>query len=72
MDKFIELMAEVFEIETDKISADSRFREDLGEFSSLMGYAILVLIEDEYNYKMSVEEFLKCDTVQDLYDSINK
>ena len=67
MDKFIELVAEVFEAEPDEITMDTVFRQEIGGFSSLVGFALIVMMEDEYGVRVSVDEFLKCKTVGDLY-----
>lgn len=67
MDKFIELVAEVFEVEPDEITMDTVFRQDIEGFSSLVGFALIVMMEDEYGVRVSVDEFLKCKTVGDLY-----
>lgn len=68
MDKFIELVAEIFEVEPADISAETIFREEIEEFSSLVGFSLIVMMEDEYGVKISEDEFLKCKTVGDLYD----
>ena len=67
MDQFIELAAEVFEVEPDEISMDTVFREEIEDFSSLVGFALIVMMEDEYGVRVPVEEFLECKTVGDLY-----
>ena len=67
MDKFIELAAEVFEVEPEDISMDTVFREEIEDFSSLMGFSLIVMMEDEYGVRVPVEEFLECKTVGDLY-----
>ena len=67
MDKFIELVAEVFEVEPEKITMDTVFREEIEGFSSLVGFSLIVMMEDEYGVKVSVDEFLRCKTVGDLY-----
>ncbi|MDT3386355.1 MAG: acyl carrier protein [Bacteroidota bacterium] len=67
MDKFIELVAEVFEVEPEEITMDTVFREELGSFSSMIGFSLIVMMEDEYGVRVSVEDFLKCKTVGDLY-----
>lgn len=66
MDKFIELVAEVFEVEPEEITMDTVFRNMTG-FSSLVGFSLIVMMEDEYDVQVSVDEFLKCKTVGDLY-----
>lgn len=67
MDNFIELVAEVFEVEPEDVSMETVFREEIEDFSSLMGFSLIVMMEDEYGVKVSVEEFLECKTVGDLY-----
>ena len=67
MDQFIELVAEVFEVEPDDISMDTVFREEIEGFSSLVGFSLIVMMEDEYNVRVSVDEFLDCKTIGDLY-----
>lgn len=67
MDKFIELVAEVFEVEPEEITMDTVFREEIQGFSSLVGFSLIVMMEDEYGVRVSVNEFLKCKTVGDLY-----
>ena len=67
MDKFIELIAEIFEADPADISAGTVFREEIGGFSSLVGFSLIVMMEDEYGVKISEGEFLECRTVGDLY-----
>lgn len=67
MEKFIELVAEVFEVEPDEITMDTVFREEIEGFSSMIGFSLIVMMEDEYNVRVSVEEFLECKTIGDLY-----
>lgn len=67
MEKFLELAAEIFEVEPEDITMDTVFREEIEDFCSLMGFSLIVMMEDEYGVKVSVEEFLKCETVGDLY-----
>ena len=72
MEQFIDLVAEVFEVEPDEITMDTVFREDLGSFSSLVGFSLIVMMEDEYGVKVSVDEFLECQTIGDLYNKCVK
>lgn len=67
MEKFLELAAEVFEVEPDEISMDTVFREEIEDFSSLVGFSLIVMMEDEYGVRVPVEEFLECKTIGDLY-----
>ena len=67
MEKFLELVAEVFEVEPDEISMDTVFREEIEGFSSLVGFSLIVMMEDEYGVRVPVNEFLECKTIGDLY-----
>ena len=67
MEQFLELAAEVFEVEPDEISMNTDFREEIEGFSSMVGFSLIVMMEDEYGVKVSVDEFLQCKTVGDLY-----
>lgn len=67
MEKFLELVAEIFEVKPEDITMDTVFRDEIEDFGSMMGFSLLVMMEDEYGVNVSVEEFLKCKTVGDLY-----
>lgn len=69
MEKFLELMAEVYDVEVEQITMTSDIREIEG-FSSLVGFSIIVTIEDEYGVSISVPEFLACKTIADLYNKV--
>ena len=66
MQQFLELVAEIFEIELEEITMDTLFR-DLEDFSSMVGFSLIIMMEDEYGAKVSVDEFMECNTVGDLY-----
>lgn len=72
MEKFLELMAEIFEMEVDEISLNTEFREEVEDFNSLIGFSMIITIEEEYNVKITVAEFLKCKTLEDIYNKIIK
>ncbi len=67
MEKFLELAAEVFEVEPEDITMDTVFREEIEDFSSLVGFSLIVMMEDEYGVRVPVDEFLQCKTIGDLY-----
>ena len=71
MDKFLEEIADILEVEAEDISLDTDFREDIEDWGSMMGFSILVLLEDEYDIKLSIDEFLGCKTIGDLYDKVS-
>lgn len=67
MEQFLELVAEALEVEREEISMETDFREDIEDFSSLMGFSLIVMMEDEYGVQVTVEEFLNSHTIEDLY-----
>ena len=71
MQKFLELVAEIFEVEPEEIAMETVFR-DLDDFSSLVGFSLLVMMEDEYDVKVTVDEFMQCNTIGDLYQKCAK
>ena len=71
MENFLEQVADVFEVESDEITMDTVFR-DMEDFSSLVGFSLIVMMEDEYDVKVSVDEFMKCNTIGDLYNKCVK
>lgn len=66
MQQFLDLVAEIFEIEPEEITMDTVFR-DLEDFSSMVGFSLIIMMEDEYGAKVSVDEFMECNTIGDLY-----
>lgn len=67
MEQFLELAAEICEVDPEDISMDTVFREEVEGFSSLVGFALIVMMEDEYGVQVPVDEFLACRTIGDLY-----
>lgn len=67
MDNFIELVADVLDVEPEELTMDTPFREAIDDFSSLVGFSLIVMMEDEYGVRVPVNEFLECKTVGDLY-----
>ena len=67
MEQFLELVADVFEVEPEEISMETVFRDEIDGFSSLVGFALIIMMEDEYGVRVSVDEFLECKTIGDLY-----
>lgn len=70
--KFLELTAEIFEVEPETISMNTDFRKEIQDFNSMMGFSLIIMMEDEFNVKISVDEFLNCKTIGDLYNKCVK
>jgi acyl carrier protein len=68
--EFIEKMADILECEPEEISFDTDFREEIEDWDSLKGFSMLILFEEDYDKKMSVNEFLNCKKIKNLYDAV--
>ena len=64
--EFLERLSDVLET---PVTPETRFR-DVDNWSSLMGFGILVTLENDFGRRMTVDEFLTCQTVGDLWTSL--
>jgi len=71
MEKFLQEMAEILDVGEDSIDMDTQFR-DIDGWGSMVGYSILILMEEDYNTKISVQDFLKINTLGEIYARIGK
>ena len=62
MNEFLDKMSAILEV---PVKAETRFREVEG-WSSLMGFGILVTLENDYGRPMMIDEFQKMQTISDL------
>ena len=62
MNEFLERMSAILEA---PVAMETRFREVEG-WSSLMGFGILVTMENDYGRRMMIDEFQKMQTIADL------
>lgn len=64
--EFLDRLSDVLET---PVTRETRFR-DVANWSSLMGFGILVTLENDFGRRMSVDKFLTCHTVDDLWKSV--
>lgn len=69
MEKFLELMAEIMEVEPGEISMETEFR-DACDFDSMMGFSMICAMEEEYGKRITVDQFLASKTLGALYELI--
>ena len=62
MSGFLDKMSAILET---PVTTETRFREVPG-YSSLMGFGILVTLENDYGCPMMIDEFQKLETIADL------
>lgn len=70
--KFKELMIEILEIQPELFDFDADFRRSYGDWDSLKGFATLIMLEETFGLKLSVNEFLKLKTLKEIYNLIPK
>ena len=71
LETFLELISDILEVDSNEISPDLEFRS-VDDWSSMMGFSIIIMLEQEYGVKVSVSEFLSMKTVGELYERISK
>jgi len=69
--EFLEKMAMILEVEPTEISLETSFRNDVPYWDSLKGFGMIVILEEDYGKKITVEEFLECHTLGDLFSRID-
>ena len=62
MNEFLDRMSAILET---PVTTETRFREVEG-WSSLMGFGILVTLENDYGRRMMIDEFQKIQTIAEL------
>ncbi|MDR1622058.1 MAG: acyl carrier protein [Synergistaceae bacterium] len=65
--QFINEIADIIEADPKILSLESDFRESADFWSSLVGFALLTFLEDQCGAVLSIDGFLECKTVGDLY-----
>ena len=70
-EKFVELFAEILEIEDFEVSMEDKFR-DYEEWDSLAILSVLAMINEEFNIILKREELDKLTTIKELYEFISE
>lgn len=71
LDRLINAIAEVLDLDKDKITTDSKFVDDLGA-DSLDVLEIIMGIEDEFGIEIPTDQAESIVTVGDAYEKIKK
>ena len=71
LDRLIKAISEVLDVDPAKITADSKFVDDLGA-DSLDVLEIIMGIEDEFGIQVPTDEAESIVTVGDAYEKIKK
>ena len=62
MNRFLDRMSAIMET---PVGPETRFREIEG-WSSLMGFGVLVALENDFGRRMTIEEFQRHETIGEL------
>lgn len=65
------VQAQFIDCEDMNLEPNTLFRDN-DYFDSLTGMSILVMIRDNFDYQMTVSDFINCKTSADLYNFIQK
>ena len=65
IERFVELLKEVFEMEDQEITMEDTFRDSLTHLS------LIAMLDDEYDLQIEETAFKKIETVQDLFNKVN-
>lgn len=70
LNDFVSKFAEQFD-ETDSLlfTPETEFR-DIEDWSSMMGLAIMAMIDDEYDVQIKADELRKAETIQEVFDLV--
>jgi len=71
LEKMQKMLAEQLNIEVDKITPDTSFKDDLGA-DSLDLFELVMALEDEYNIEIPTEELQEMATVGDVLDYLKR
>lgn len=69
LEKVIDIVAKVMGVEADKVTADSKFVDDL-QADSLDIYQIIMALEEQYNITISDEDAETIVTVGDVAEKL--
>lgn len=70
--KLLEELADILEAEADALTLDTPFKVDTFDWDSLKGYAILIMLEDEFGTSIGVDAFIAAQTPRDLLAHIEE
>ena len=70
IDKFVEDFAELFEeAEPGSLKPGTKFR-DIEEWSSLVALAVIVMVREKYNFRMTGDDIRNSKTIKDLFNIV--
>ena len=71
INEFIKNFADQFDdTELEEFKPETNYREDLDEWSSLNGLAILNMIDKKYGVKITASEIKETTTIEDVFNMV--
>lgn len=70
-EKFVTNFKNIFDEMPERISLQTNFREIEG-WDSLIYLSLIVMIEEEYSYRISSKELSMCKSLEDIWNIIEK
>ncbi len=71
LEKIKEIVAGKLDVEAEKVTTQTNFKDDLGA-DSLDLYELVMALEDEYSVEIPAEDLEKIHTVQDVMDYLKE
>lgn len=71
MKEFLYFIAEIFEIDVEKINLDTKY-QSIPEWDSLMHLRLVSEIEEKYAVEIPIDEVPNISTLSDFYNYISK
>ncbi len=68
MELFLKRVADILDVP--QVEPGTRFRETEG-WCSLMAFGLLVMMENDYKRPLAIEEFMRMETVGELFSRIS-
>lgn len=69
---FLSKVAVILEAPSSELNLNLDFRRDLPDWDSMRGFAIIVMLEEEYGISLEVAEFLECKSLGDLWGLVGE
>lgn len=70
IDQFLEVMADIMEVELGTLGRESQFREDV-EFDSLCVLSTIAAVDELFDYTLTAEQLEGVTTLGELFDMVN-
>lgn len=68
---FLDKIIDELEIE-EEITLETKFREELEDWSSLMGFSLIAFLNSEFKIAVTPSQFIKLETFGDIFNLIKE